>query len=244
MRSVGSRCWSCPWWSGCWPRRCCWWPTPCPLLAIVFALHGRLPRPRQRTVARPGSSTPRSPPIRTPTSIAALAHAERRDLLVDRRRCPRRRLRRLDVRVHRASTRSWCHLVIGLVLQAVGLVALVLLVHEHRETTGWAAARESAREVPSVVSGAVRLISRSRVLSRARARRVPVGLRDDRLRDRSSRRGSSRCHRAGPTSRGLHRVLGHGRLGAVGGRARPARRGWWDGSARRSAAAPCACSRG
>jgi MFS family permease len=56
-------------------------------------------------------------------------------------------------------------LVIGLVLEAVGLVALLLLVHEHRATTGWAAARESAREVPSVVSSAVRLISRSHVLS-------------------------------------------------------------------------------
>ena len=56
-------------------------------------------------------------------------------------------------------------LVIGLVLQALGLVTLLLLVHEHRETRGWAAARESAREVPSVVSGAVRLISRSRLLS-------------------------------------------------------------------------------
>ena len=56
-------------------------------------------------------------------------------------------------------------LVIGLVVQAVGLVALLLLVHEHRETSGWGAVRESAREVPSVVSGAVRLISRSRVLS-------------------------------------------------------------------------------
>ena len=55
-------------------------------------------------------------------------------------------------------------LVIGLVVQAVGLVALLLLVHEHRERRGWAAARESAREVPTVVSGAVRLISRSRVL--------------------------------------------------------------------------------
>ena len=56
-------------------------------------------------------------------------------------------------------------LVFGLVLQAVGLVALVLLVHEHREGAGWAAARESARQVPSVVSGAVQLISRSRVLA-------------------------------------------------------------------------------
>jgi MFS family permease len=55
-------------------------------------------------------------------------------------------------------------LVIGLVVQAVGLVALLLLVHEHRPTTGWTAARESAREVPAVVSGAMRLIRRSRVL--------------------------------------------------------------------------------
>ena len=56
-------------------------------------------------------------------------------------------------------------LVIGLVLQAVGLVALLVLVHEHRGATGWAAARASAGEVPSVVSGAVRLIARSRVLA-------------------------------------------------------------------------------
>jgi MFS family permease len=56
-------------------------------------------------------------------------------------------------------------LVLGLLLQAAGLVALLLLVHEHREGAGWAAARESAREVPSVVSGAVQLISRSRVLA-------------------------------------------------------------------------------
>ena len=56
-------------------------------------------------------------------------------------------------------------LVFGLVLQAVGLVALVLLVHEHREGAGWAAARESACQVPSVVSSAVQLISRSRVLA-------------------------------------------------------------------------------
>ena len=56
-------------------------------------------------------------------------------------------------------------LVIALALQGFGLVALVLLVHEHRATAGWASARESAREVPRVVSGAVQLISRSRVLA-------------------------------------------------------------------------------
>ena len=56
-------------------------------------------------------------------------------------------------------------LVVAMVLQAVGLLALVRLVHEPRPGKGWAAARESFREVPSVMSGGVRIIRRSHLLT-------------------------------------------------------------------------------
>jgi predicted MFS family arabinose efflux permease len=56
-------------------------------------------------------------------------------------------------------------LVVALVLQAVGLVALLVLVHEPRTARGWSAARASVGEVPSVVRGGVRLIARSRLLT-------------------------------------------------------------------------------
>jgi MFS family permease len=56
-------------------------------------------------------------------------------------------------------------LVLAIALQAIGLVALLALVHEPRAARGWAAARASMREVPSVVGSAVRLIGHSRLLS-------------------------------------------------------------------------------
>jgi MFS family permease len=56
-------------------------------------------------------------------------------------------------------------LVLALVLQAVGLVALVWLVDESRPGAGWASARESFHAVPSVMAGGVRIIRRSRLLT-------------------------------------------------------------------------------
>jgi hypothetical protein len=56
-------------------------------------------------------------------------------------------------------------LVLGLALQAVGLVAIVVLMDEVRAGRGLAAARRSIAEVPTVVAGAVRLIRASRLLT-------------------------------------------------------------------------------
>ena len=85
------------------------------------------------------------------------------------------------------------------------------------EATGWAAARESLATVPSVVSGAVRLISRSRVLAALVFAEFLWGFGmiafeiffPPRLVEVSS-------NAADVT--GLHRVLDHRGLGAVGGR--------------------------
>ena len=110
-------------------------------------------------------------------------------------------------------------LVFGLVLQAVGLVALVVLVHEHREGDRLGGrARVGARgALGGVGRGAADLAEPGP--RRARVRRVPVGLRDDRLRDllpAAARRGLLEPGRRHPPAR----VLDHGRLGAVGGRRR------------------------
>ncbi|MFL6204048.1 MAG: MFS transporter [Acidimicrobiales bacterium] len=56
-------------------------------------------------------------------------------------------------------------MLVGLALQAIGLIALLRLMDEPRAGTGWASARSSLREVPTVMSGAVHIISRSRVLA-------------------------------------------------------------------------------
>ncbi len=56
-------------------------------------------------------------------------------------------------------------LVLGLAVQAVGLVALLRLMDEVRPGRGWAAARRSIVEVPDVVAGAVRVIRASPLLT-------------------------------------------------------------------------------
>lgn len=56
-------------------------------------------------------------------------------------------------------------LVLALAMQAIGLVAIVVLMDEVRAGRGWVAARRSIAEVPTVVSGAVRLIRASRLLT-------------------------------------------------------------------------------
>lgn len=56
-------------------------------------------------------------------------------------------------------------LVVGLVVQAVGLVAVLTLMHEVRSGRGWVAARQSIAEVPQVVTGAIRLIRASSLLT-------------------------------------------------------------------------------
>lgn len=56
-------------------------------------------------------------------------------------------------------------LVVGMVVQVVGLVAVVTLMHEVRQGRGWAAARRSIVEVPTVVRDAVGLIRTSSLLT-------------------------------------------------------------------------------
>jgi MFS family permease len=56
-------------------------------------------------------------------------------------------------------------LVVALVIQGAGLIAVAQLLHEVRPTRGWGAARSSFRAVPSVVAEAVQLIRGSRVLT-------------------------------------------------------------------------------
>jgi len=56
-------------------------------------------------------------------------------------------------------------LVLGLALQAAGLLAIVTLMEEVREGEGWAAARGSMARVPGVVGEAVRVIRRSSMLT-------------------------------------------------------------------------------
>jgi MFS family permease len=56
-------------------------------------------------------------------------------------------------------------LVAGMVVQALGLVAIVKLMDEVRPGRGWAAARRSIAEVPTVVRDAVRLIRASSLLT-------------------------------------------------------------------------------
>lgn len=56
-------------------------------------------------------------------------------------------------------------LVLGLAVQAVGLVALLALLDEQRAGRGWTAARRSIAHVPRVVADAVRLIRASALLT-------------------------------------------------------------------------------
>lgn len=56
-------------------------------------------------------------------------------------------------------------LVLALGVQAIGLVALTVLVAEPRGGRGWPAARQALREVPAVVGGATRVIRRSSLLA-------------------------------------------------------------------------------
>jgi predicted MFS family arabinose efflux permease len=56
-------------------------------------------------------------------------------------------------------------IVLGLAVQVVGLVAVVTLMDEVRTGQGWAAARRSIAAVPEVVTGAVRLIRASSLLT-------------------------------------------------------------------------------
>jgi MFS family permease len=56
-------------------------------------------------------------------------------------------------------------IALGLVVQVVGLVALLTLMHEVRSALGWAAARRSIGAVPEVVGGALRLIQASAMLT-------------------------------------------------------------------------------
>ena len=56
-------------------------------------------------------------------------------------------------------------IALGLVLQVVGLVAIITLMHEVRAGSGWAAARQSIATVPDVIRGAVRLIHASSLLT-------------------------------------------------------------------------------
>jgi predicted MFS family arabinose efflux permease len=56
-------------------------------------------------------------------------------------------------------------ILIGLVVQIVGLVAVIALMHEVRSGEGWGAARRSIAAVPAVVRGAVRIIRASSLLT-------------------------------------------------------------------------------
>jgi predicted MFS family arabinose efflux permease len=56
-------------------------------------------------------------------------------------------------------------IVVGLVVQAVGLVALVALMDERRPGRGWAAAGRSVGAVPAVMGGALRTIRASSLLA-------------------------------------------------------------------------------
>ncbi len=56
-------------------------------------------------------------------------------------------------------------IVLALLVQTIGLVALLTLMHEVQRGQGWAAARRSIGEVPSVVRGAVRTIRASSMLT-------------------------------------------------------------------------------
>jgi predicted MFS family arabinose efflux permease len=56
-------------------------------------------------------------------------------------------------------------LVLGLVIQAVGLVAVVTLMDEVRPGRGWAAARQAVADVPTVVGEGVAIIRASSVLT-------------------------------------------------------------------------------
>lgn len=55
-------------------------------------------------------------------------------------------------------------LIVGLIVQGIGVVAVVVLMHEVRAGQGWVAARRSFAQVPSVVRDAVRLIRRTSLL--------------------------------------------------------------------------------
>jgi MFS family permease len=56
-------------------------------------------------------------------------------------------------------------IAVGLVVQVVGLAALVVLMDEHRPGRGWAAAGRSVGAVPSVMGGALRSIRSSTLLA-------------------------------------------------------------------------------
>ncbi len=56
-------------------------------------------------------------------------------------------------------------IVLGLVVQGVGVVAVITLMDEVRSGQGWAAARQSVAEVPTVVREAVHLIRGSSLLT-------------------------------------------------------------------------------
>jgi hypothetical protein len=56
-------------------------------------------------------------------------------------------------------------LVVGLAVQATGLVAVLALVDEPRRGRGWAAARRAVGTVPAVMGGAVRTLRASRLLA-------------------------------------------------------------------------------
>jgi MFS family permease len=56
-------------------------------------------------------------------------------------------------------------LVVGIAVQAAGLVAVVALMDEHRPGRGWSAAGRAVGAVPAVMGGAVRTIRASRLLA-------------------------------------------------------------------------------
>lgn len=56
-------------------------------------------------------------------------------------------------------------LVVGMVVQAIGVLAVLTLMDEVRAAQGWAAARRSVAEVPTVVRNAVGVIRRSSLLT-------------------------------------------------------------------------------
>lgn len=55
-------------------------------------------------------------------------------------------------------------LVVGMVVQAFGIVAVVVLMHEVHAGRGWAAARQAVADVPTVVRGGVTIIRASSLL--------------------------------------------------------------------------------
>ena len=176
---------------------------------------GRVPSARQRSargVVHRRLARRRSRRRHRARAVAA----ERRDLHVDRRSAP--------CSAGSSARPTGCSGVnplvvpigLGLVLQVVGLVAIITLMHEVRAGEGWAAARQSIAAVPDVVRGAVRLIRGQLAAHRARRRRAPVGLRHDRLRDvpaAAAGRGERRRGGGGPAAR----PGDHGGVGAVGG---------------------------